>query len=322
MEKIRELKSGVTTTIALVVLEATPRKTKTGKDYLAVKLSDGETQIAGNMWDWDPANEVFKNVVYDVKATVTEWQGTLQLNIYTMALNTNKPLTDFMPSSGNDIDAVFSRFENKASFIGDTFLKTLVNKLLKELEGRWKTVPGAKAVHHAYVGGTLIHSDSVAKIAYDIAMAVNSNVPVNTDLVIAGAMLHDVGKLFTYGLDGVTIDYTDEGQLYEHAFMGAELVGNVAEELISSPEDEKLLGLLRHIILSHHKTLEHGAVITPKCLEAYIVHHADAIDATAEQLRVADTGDGSSAWTDKVWALDNMRHVKPSYIQQLASGEK
>lgn len=309
MGKLSEIKNGQKLETELVVLEASERKTRASKPYLAVVLSDGEQRINGNYWDWTPTSDPIDiNTVYVVKAMVSEWQGSLQLNVLDMSLSTDGNLYDFMPRSSIDIDYAYNYAVGMASNIPDKQLRHLTLELFKALEGRWRTIPGAKSVHHAYVAGTLIHSLSVAKIA----AAISNNIPeANNSLVIAGALLHDLGKLYTYGMNGVVIDYTDEGQLFEHAFIGAEFVGNFAEDM--GIADEKL-ALLRHLILSHHKNLEYGAVVTPRCLEAYIVHYADAIDATAEQIREASKNASTTAWLDKIWALDNMRHINPSYI--------
>lgn len=309
MSKLSEIKNGQKLETELVVLEASERKTKAGKPYLAMVLSDGERRINGNYWDWEPTGDTVQiNTVYMVSAGVSEWQGTLQLNILNMRISAEASLCDFMPSSGADIDYVYATALTIANSIKDEQLRTLTVGLLIELEDKWRTIPGAKSVHHAYVAGTLIHSVSVATIAAAIAKHIPE---ANSSLVTTGALLHDLGKLYTYGMDGVVIDYTDEGQLFEHAFIGAEFVGNFAENITI---DDGKLALLRHIILSHHKNLEYGAVVTPKCIEAYIVHYADAIDATAEQLREASKNADTAPWLDKIWSLDNMRHLNPSYI--------
>jgi len=318
MHNLAEIKSGSKLTQSLVVVEAQERKTRASKPYLSVVLSDGERRISGNYWDWKPAEGVpSPNDIFIVTAVVQEWQGTLQLNITDMMIDTAGNLYDFMPSSGKDVEGIYEEAHKFAEAIPDEQLRTLTMHLLDVLQDRWMTVPGARTVHHAYVAGTLIHSLSVAKIAFAIAEQIPE---ANISLVMSGALLHDLGKLFTYGMNGVVIDYTDEGQLYEHAFIGAEFVGNIVEthEL---EVDEARLALLRHIILAHHKNLEFGAVITPKCLEAYIVHYADAIDATAEQLREASKNSPDKTWLDKIWTLDNMRHLNPSYINNKVFAE-
>ena len=319
MNSLTNIKVGEKINTQLVVLEAAERKTRANKPYIACRLSDGTTNIAGNYWDWPEDSGVpQRGLVYDVTATVGDWQGVPQLNIMKMSINTEANIADFIPSSDIDIEAVYNEAMQIAESITDDFLYKIVSGILYELKHLWLTVPGAKSIHHAYKAGTLIHSVSVAHIAKSIA----ANIPeANNSLVIAGALLHDLGKLYTYGFDGAAIDYTDEGQLFEHAFMGAEFIGNYAEDKCGTIEHERKIGLLRHIILSHHATLEFGAVVTPRCLEAYIVHHADAVDAAAEQIRVAAKAIDNKPWTDKIWAMNNTPHLNPSYISKIFSSD-
>ena len=130
-----------------------------------------------------------------------------------------------------------------------------------------------------------------------------------TDLVVIGAMFHDIGKLFTYNLEGLAIDITDDGQLLDHVFMGAEFIGNMAEEHLRCEWDELKLQMLRHVILSHHARKEFGSPVTPKCIEAHIVAHADGLDVAEELISEASRKAGEVRWTDKIWALDNMPHM-------------
>ena len=114
------------------------------------------------------------------------------------------------------------------------------------------------------------------------------------------------------------------GRLYEHIFIGAEFVGNFAESHVDveEPYVYKKVMLLRHIILSHHLSLEYGSPITPQCIEAYIVHHADALDATHEQLRVASKkAPEDSAWTDKLWTLGNCPHLTLNFTAGIMKGK-
>ena len=201
-----------------------------------------------------------------------------------------------------------------ASLIIDDFLRDLTLGILEELRTYWITIPGAVSVHHAFIGGTLVHSVSAAKIA----MAIARETPeANKDLCVAGALLHDLGKLYTYKMNGVSIEMTDEGLLYEHSFMGAEFVGNFADAHfdMDDPANERKIRLLRHIILSHHGKLEYGAAITPKCVEAIIVNAADGIDASIEQVRAAATKTpDTTKWTPRVYTMNNSQLLKPSYV--------
>ena len=312
--KINELEVGTSCNITLVVKSATPRETRAKKPYLVLELYDGVDTITGNFWDWTSGKIPEVNSILDVIANVTEWQGKMQLTISAMRNNTTRHLTDFMPSNGHDISQVYSQAYELACSVKDDALRSLALGILEALQELWLTVPGAKGVHHAYIGGTLVHSYSVAKIAKAMAVQIPE---ANVDLCIVGGLLHDVGKLYTYKMNGIVIDRTDEGNLYEHIFMGAEFVGNFAENVIDTDNylNAKKLQLLRHIILSHHGKLEFGSPVTPQCMEAFIVNYADGVDACVEQIRTAARKVPTGAkWTERIYTLNNSAQLDPNYV--------
>lgn len=313
--KIRELEVNQIVTITLVVKSASARETKAKKPYLHLEFFDGVDAISGNYWDWGGTNIPQANAVLDVKAQVTEWQGAKQLNVKGMTTNTEVPLSDFAPSSGIDANEVYSNAYALITEVKDYFLRSIALEVLEELHGKWLTVPGAKGVHHAYTAGTLIHSYSVACIAKAIA----EHTPgANVDLCTVGGMLHDIGKLYTYRLNGVDIDMTDEGMMYDHLFMGAEFIGNYADNHYMMDETCMLkLEMLRHIILAHHGRLEYGSVTVPLSIEAHIVYHADAIDAAAEQVRSQSAKVDNVKWTDRIWSLENRPHLTTQYVAEV-----
>lgn len=313
--KIKELEIGCLVDIVLAVKSATARETKAKKPYLSLEFYDGVDTISGNYWDWGGTNIPAKNTVLNVKAQVTEWQGTKQLNVKMMSTNTEIPLSAFAPSSGLDVNAIYRDAYALITEVKDDFLRSITLAVLEELHDKWLTVPGAKGVHHAYTAGTLIHSYSVACIAKAIA----EHTPgANVDLCTVGGMLHDIGKLYTYKLNGVAIDMTDEGMMYDHIFMGAEFIGNYADNHYMMDETCMLkLEMLRHIILSHHGKLEYGSVTVPLSIEAHIVYHADAIDAAAEQVRSQSAKVGNAKWTDRIWPLENRPHLTTQYVAEV-----
>ena len=310
--KIKDLKQGAAFTIPLVVLSATARETKTKKQYLQIEFFDGTDSISGNYWDWSGKNIPEKNAILDVSGQLTEYLGNPQLNIKSLTTNKGLHISTFTPSGGADIGEVYKEAFSMASDFTDDLLRNLTLLILEQLQTSWVTVPGANSIHHAYTAGTLIHSLSVAKIARAIAQQVAG---AHVELATAGGFLHDLGKLFGYRINGIVCEMTDEGLLYEHTFMGAEFVGNFAEEneLIQDERDEAKIELLRHIILSHHGKREYGAAVPPSSLEAHIVHQADAIDAAAEQVRVESNKQGQAKWTERIWALENRPHITTQY---------
>jgi 3'-5' exoribonuclease len=177
------------------------------------------------------------------------------------------------------------------------------------------TIPAAIGVHHAYVGGTLILSLSVAKKSLALANTVQE---ANTDLCVVGGLLHDVGKLQAYGMDLTTIRMTNTGKLFEHAHLGASMIMDIAAAHMTakaSTDYDKLM-LLQHIILSHHGTLEFGAVVEPQCIEAHLVHIADDADAKCEMI-IAASNKTDDYWTDKIWGLNNRQMISYKAVDNI-----
>lgn len=313
--KIKDLATNDIVDITLVVLSAVARETRAKKPYLSLEFSDGTDHIAANYWDWTSGNIPAVNSILDVKAQVTEWQGAKQLNVKSMSTCTTRQLADFAPSSSYDLAAIYKDAYSLMSDVADETLQQLALSLLEELRLLWLNAPGAVSIHHNYIGGTLVHSYGVAVKAKAMAEVTEG---ADVDLATVGGMLHDLGKLFTYTINGATIEKTSEGRLYEHIFIGAEFVGNFAETHVDTndPYTYHKVRLLRHIILSHHGKLEYGSPVSPMCIEAYIVHFADMLDATNEQLRVASEKTPSN-WTDKLWTLGNLPHLSHKYVTDL-----
>lgn len=321
MQKIRYLNVGQTLDMPLVVANVAARETKAKKPFLQLTLYDGTDTIMGMYWDWAGKSIPDKNSILDVKGQVTEYNGVKQLNIKSITTNTTRHLSEFSPNSGVDVSSVYKDAYALASQIKDGFLRSISLELLDELRNSWLKVPGAINVHHAFVGGTLVHSLSVAKIA----LAISRQIPEsNDDLCIAGGLLHDIGKLFTYKLYGVTIDMTDEGKLYDHIFIGAEFVGNFAEgkSWYEYDLDCNKLAILRHIILSHHGALEYGSPVMPSCIEACIVSHADGVDAATQQIIEQSRKLGDAKWTDRIYAFGNRQCLTTQYVRDVFLDEE
>lgn len=313
--KISELEVSKQCDITLVVKSAVARETKAKKPYLSMELYDGTDTISGNYWDWVSDKIPEPNEILDVTAQVTEWQGKKQLNIRSLRKNTTRHISEFAPAADYDLAKIYMDAYALLGNVKDDLLRGLALSIMDECRNMWLTVPGAVSVHHAYTGGTLVHSYSVAKIAKAIAAVVPD---ANEDLCVVGGMLHDIGKLFTYKLEGVTISMTDDGNLYDHIFMGAEFVGNFAEAHFDtdSYHNMKKMQLLRHIILAHHGKLEYGSPVHPACIEAFIVSHADSIDATSEQVRAAARKVPDNVkWTERIYTMNNKAQLTPNYIQ-------
>lgn len=316
MEKIRDLVVNQTFATTLVVASATARETKAKKPFLQLELFDGADTIQGMYWDWTSGIIPEKNLIVDVTGQVTEYNGTKQLNVKSIKSNTEVHLSEFAPESDVDIAEIYKDAYECTLNVKDNFLRSLTLEVLEQLRNRWLEVPGAVKVHHAFVGGTLVHSLSVARLACAMSKLIPES---NDDLCFVGGMLHDLGKLYTYKLDGVTIKMTNEGNLYEHIFMGAEFIGNFAEEKPWYNEDLDYykLAILRHIILSHHGNLEYGSPVLPACIEAHIVSHADGVDASVQQVIEHSRKHEGAMWTDRVYALGNRPQLTTHFVRDV-----
>ena len=292
----------------LVVTAATARKTKAGKDFLTLELYDGTEGITGNYWDWGGVNIPALNSILDVTGQVTEYLGQKQLNISSIKTNASLVLAEFAPKSTFDLAQAYKDCYALASDIKHDLLRQVCWEALERLKLEWLTAPGAKTIHHAYIGGTLVHTASVATIAKAIASAMPQ---ANVDLATAGALLHDIGKLWTYEMDGLVVNMTAAGMLYDHLYIGAKYIEDLAMSL-ASDNDKAIVQLLVHIILSHHGRQEYGSVVPPMCIEAHIVHAADLLDADQEQIRTA-ASKAPGMFTDKIWTMDNKPQVTPKY---------
>ncbi len=152
-------------------------------------------------------------------------------------------------------------------------LQDLVLKLMQRHAEAWQTGPAARRNHHAYMGGLLEHTWCVARLAYQTAGLYPD---INRQLVVAGAILHDLGKVKELA-QPYAPEYTVAGQLLGHIVLGWEMIRQEAEQIHFS--DQNLLLQLEHIIITHHGQQEFGSPVLPKTREALLVYFADDLDA-------------------------------------------
>lgn len=317
--KIADLTVGSRGTGAILIASATARKTKRGSDYLNVDAFDGVDHIYGNYWDWNGANIPSKGLIVDIGYQVTEYNGAKQLTIQNMRTNNDLTNADFMPNSEIDIVETYKDAINMIEHIHDEFLREVCMSIYTEYKDLLLTTPGAKSVHHAYVGGTLVHSVNVAGLAKHIALQCTI---ANVDLCTAGGLLHDIGKLYTYEFNGAIVDVTEDGNMFDHLYIGTKLVEDMcfrtSNKIGYNYENAEFKAQqLCHIIASHHGKQEHGAIRPPMSVEAHIVYHADTIDANLEIILEAAKKRPSAKMTDKIFFLSNVPHINPFYTQEM-----
>jgi len=222
---------------------------------------------------------------------------------------------DLVETSCFEVDRLYRSIHNHIErCIDDPCLKRLVVGLLDEHVDLFKKMPAAQNFHHSYTAGLLEHVWSVTRVASWLADHYANyyqelNPPLNKGVIVAAAILHDIGKLRELDYHPVEAKYTKQGQLIGHVLIGRDLVREAARKIDGFPEETLLL--LEHAILSHHGKREFGAPIVPLTLEALLVSFVDDLDAKmniAARQRITSVTDGE--FTDKIFALDNRRFYK------------
>ena len=305
--KIKDLANGLTFSGKLLVRSSSIRETKAKKLFLAGVLTDGTDEMAFNMWDYTSEKSYYENEVVWVEGKVGSYNDKLQMTLSSIEPSTAKP-GEFLPQGPEGTAECWEILSRASDFIENHALQTLVKHIYSKYGEQIAVCPAATGMHHAYVGGLAQHTLEVLNFADGIA----SNFDNNTrDLIIAGAMLHDIGKVHVYDTSGVSISFTLAGTQQEHILLGISMIDEAARELGLPPETKDLVDILKHIIASHHGSLEYGSPVLPACLPAYIVSIADGISATTHMLLNAKVG--PNGMTEKVYPLGN----KPKMSQNL-----
>jgi 3'-5' exoribonuclease len=219
---------------------------------------------------------------------------------------------DFFPASAREPDEMFAELRETINGIGNEHIRALLDALMDdpEIGPRFKLAPAAKTVHHAYLGGLLEHVLSLCQLCKMTA----AHYPiVDLDLLLAGAVLHDIGKIEELSYRR-SFGYTDDGQLLGHIIIGLRMVGEKLRDLPDFPP--KLRTLIEHILISHHGQLDFGSPKIPVFPEALLFHFLDNIDSKMENMRVVINNDSQieGCWTRYVPPLERYLLKKDAYL--------
>ena len=254
-------------------------QTKMGKNYYSLTLQDKTATFDGKVWDLNPGIEHFEAMDYiRVEGQVVSFQGALQFNIRRIRKSQEGEYdpADYMPMSKKNIDEMYKKLLVFVNSIKEPHLSKLAKSYFEEdkaFAAFFKKHSAAKSVHHGFIGGLLEHTLSVTKFCDYMAGAYPI---INRDLLICGALFHDIGKtkeLSTFPEN----DYTDDGQLLGHIVMGAQMVAEHAARIEGFPHN--ILAQLQHCILAHHGEYEYGSPKKPAIIEALALNFADNTDA-------------------------------------------
>jgi 3'-5' exoribonuclease len=202
--------------------------------------------------------------------------------------------SDFLPATRRDTQKMYERIKDLGRTINSEHLRGLIESFWQDdgFVERFKKAPAAKKMHHAYIGGLLEHSLSLGLLADKVAGHYSG---LDRDLLIAGAILHDIGKVSEFTFN-TSIDYSDQGRLLSHIVIGVEMLEEKIKHIPDFPGETALL--LKHMLVSHHGSREMGSPEPPKTLEAVLLNYLDDIDAKINGIReFMDNQDAEATWT-------------------------
>lgn len=295
------------------------RTARTGDPYLALELADRSGRIGGVMFrPSSDAIELPAGTVVRVRGSVTAYRGVLRLSVAGMRLVTLYDPADLMPTGTRDQTELLVELRALVRSIADPALGTLVRAVFGDAAfmERFKSCPASQSYHHAYLGGLLEHTVGVATLCRALC---DLYPHADADLLLAGALLHDVGKVDELAYTTV-IDYTDQGRMIGHVVLGERRVRTAIERLGDVIPSE-VATRLSHVLLAHHGELEWGSPKRPCTLEALMLHHADNLDAkTAGFIAAAASASRiDEPWTDAgnlfrrpLWAPRALEDDRPS----------
>ncbi len=284
MKYLNSLREGESLREVYLCKQAQVLTGKTGKNYMSLTLQDKTGTVDGKIWDLGSAVGHFEPMDFvKLDAQVTVFNGANQLNIRQIrkADPGEYVPAEYMPSTDKDVKEMYAELMRFIESVKEPYMKQLLKSFFDDaaFAKKFREHSAARSVHHGFMGGLLEHTLGVTRLC-DYAAR---NYPVlNRDLLLAAAMFHDIGKLSEISAFPEN-DYTDDGNLLGHIFLGAEMVGTHIAQIPGFPK--QLASELRHCILAHHRKPEFGSPKVPALAEAMALSMADDMDAKMEQFR-------------------------------------
>jgi 3'-5' exoribonuclease len=296
------------------------RSRKDGGQYMALILGDRTGQIESRMWDnfADSVAGFEQGDVVKIRAEVCRYNGKLQfvLDKIRRAGADEMDLADYVPRTQKDVEELWSALVRAVDSFSDLSLQALVRSFLDDpmFAAAFREAPAAKSLHHAWLGGLLEHVVSLIGICQLVA---NHYPDINRDLLLTGAILHDIGKLEELRW-GTSFDYTLQGQLVGHITLGIAMIEKKLATLEGFPPALRLL--VEHMVLSHHGKLEFGSPKLPMIPEAVLLNFLDDLDAKmhimrSELERHEAQGGEPDEMTDWVRAMDRPLLNTTAFLQ-------
>ena len=293
--KIKELTIGTAEDINVLIQNLEERNSPKAGTFLNVTICDGETQTTAKIWRTNKASfagEVGK--VNRVRMRADAYNGGISYTIQSCAVTDEDP-SGYVRSAAGNVELMMDEIYTNPN-LGR--FESLVRTVIDENREKLMVWSAAKQIHHNVKGGLVYHVYRIMKAAEKMA----DIYPVDKELLVSAAILHDIGKLreLSYN-DYLGTDYTPDGILLGHLFIGAEYIGKMCDRLGYSEKDKMLM---QHMLASHHGHLDWGAISIPAIPEAFILFSLDNIDAKMYQFEEEYAKMVSGSLSEKIFGLD------------------
>lgn len=311
---IGNFREGFTIQGYYIIKEAELKKSKNNSKYLDMILADKTGEVNSKIWDYKSEESEFsKNSLVKVRGEVINYSNNLQLNITKIRIaneEDNVKIEDFVPAAPIPAEDMFNTIESYISRIENKDINNIVSYIIDEYRDKLMFYPAAMKNHHSLKGGLLYHVSTMLILGEKISQVYPF---LNTDLLYAGIILHDISKIDEMDSSdlGIVEDYTIEGKMLGHIIQGIKNLEIVGEKLKS---DKEIVLLLQHMILTHHYEPEYGSPKKPMLKEAEILHYIDKIDATMFDIGKALSDTPKGEFTDGIWTLDKRRIYNPKSL--------
>lgn len=319
--QINQIEVGAPIVMFVLLKDVQVRTARNGNPYMSINFSDPTGDISGNLWDVTPiqTDEFQPGRVVYLQGLGDQYQGQLQVNIQGLRLATNDEPADpnlYVQRVALTDQELREGLRPFFSAITIEEYRIIVTDLMNHYGDQFFQFPAAKVNHHALVGGLAFHTLSILRLAQSV---VGQYPGINTSLLYAGAMLHDLGKVIE--LSGpVATQYTIAGSLLGHiSLVDGEIVQACQRHQLDA-ESEPVI-LLRHVILAHHGLLEYGSPVRPQLLEAEVLHRLDELDASIVEINQALADVAIDDYSERVFSLENRRFFKDELQRDFKDSE-
>lgn len=320
---VRELKmipSGKQIWGKYLMLDKVERRTRDGKSVINLRLGDLSGEIDAVAWDNCAIAGILEvGKVVGVLGDTSTYNGRLQVTARRLKSLDEDPLP--YQKSAVGMERLKLKFQDLIASLNDPYLKNLITRIFSDsFQEEFFRAPAARRIHHQYAGGLLEHTVAVASLCRQTSSLYPE---LNQDLAVAGALLHDMGKVEELKFKAAA-EYTAAGRMLGHIYIGSEMLAYHINQLRSEgePFPEQLELMLKHMILSHHGLLEFGSPVKPLYPEAFLLHMMDNLDAKMHVFwnKIKDDEDNPDDFTP----YDNMfdQHYYKLRYRYEGEGEK